>query len=150
MPTFLRNLLALLVGIAVGGSVNMGLIALGPSVIPPPVGVDVTNAESFGAAMHLLEPRHFVVPFLAHALGTLAGALVGSLLAATHKGAIAYGIGAVFLAGGIAASFMIPAPAWFVVLDLVAAYIPMALLGLKLGHRIKPGPAAVPPRTIER
>ena len=128
----------------------MGLIVLGPSVIPPPAGVDVTNAESFRAAMHLFEPRHFVVPFLAHALGTLAGALAGSLLAATHKAAIAYGIGAMFLAGGIAASFMIPAPAWFVVLDLVAAYIPMAWLGLKLGHRMKAGLAAATPRRNER
>jgi hypothetical protein len=150
MPTLLRNLLALLVGIAVGGSVNMGLIVLGPSVIPPPAGVDVTNAESFRAAMHLFEPRHFVAPFLAHALGTLAGALVGSLLAATHKAAIAYGIGGVFLAGGIAASFMIPAPAWFVALDLVVAYVPMAWLGLKTGHRIKPELAAADPRRSER
>ena len=76
MPIILRNLLALLAGIAVGGGVNMSLIVLGPSLIPPPAGVDVTNAESFRAAMHLFEPRHFIVPFSAHALGTLAGALV--------------------------------------------------------------------------
>jgi len=146
MPIILRNLLALLAGIAVGGGVNMSLIVLSPSLIPPPVGVDVTNAESLRAAMHLFEPRHFVVPFSAHALGTFAGALVGCLLAATHKVAISYGIGAVFLFGGIAASFMIPAPAWFVVLDLVGAYIPMAWLGLKLGIRMKAGLAGAQPR----
>lgn len=150
MPTLLRNFLALLAGIAVGGVVNMGLIILGPLVIPPPASVDVTNAESFRAAMHLFEPRHFVVPFLAHALGTLAGALAGSLLAATHKAAIAYTIGAVFLAGGITASFMIPAPTWFVVLDLVAAYLPMAWLGLKLGRRKMAGVAAASSRRDER
>ena len=142
MRILLRNLLALLIGIAVGGGVNMGLIVLGPSLIPPPAGVDVTNAESFRAAIHLFEPRHFVVPFAAHALGTLAGVLTGFLLAATRRTAISYGIGAVFLLGGIAASFMIPAPVWFVVLDLVIAYVPMAWLGLTIGKRMRSGPAS--------
>ena len=41
-----------------------------------------------------------------------------------------------FLAGGIAAARMIPAPAWFVVLDLAAAYVPMAFLGALLGRRL--------------
>ena len=141
MKTLLMNLLALLIGVAVGGSVNMGFVVLGQSLIPPPAGVDVTNAESFRAAIHFFEPRHFVMPFAAHALGTLAGALAGCLLSATHRTAISYGIGAVFLLGGIAASFMITTPVWFVVLDLVVAYIPMAWLGLTIGKRIKPGPA---------
>jgi len=45
-------------------------------------------------------------------------------------------VGALFLAGGIAASFMIPAPTWFIVLDLVGAYIPMAWLGARIGSRL--------------
>jgi len=139
MPNIVRSLIALLVGVAVGGGVNMGIVVIGSALIPPPAGVDVSNAASIGAAMHLYEPRHFVVPFLAHALGTLAGALVGALLAKTHKTAVALAIGAVFLAGGIAASTMIPAPVWFVVLDLLVAYIPMAWLGLVLGRRIGAG-----------
>ena len=96
----------------------------------------VTSGQPTASAMHLFEPKHFVMPFLAHALGTLAGALAGSLISATPRTAIAYGVGAVFLAGGVAASFMIPAPAWFVVLDLVAAYIPMAWIGLKIANRV--------------
>lgn len=36
---------------------------------------------------------------------------------------------------------MIPAPTWFIALDLVVAYIPMAWLGLTLANRIKPGVA---------
>ena len=42
-----------------------------------------------------------------------------------------------FLAGGIAASFMIPAPAWFIALDLLLAYIPMAWLAVQIGARMK-------------
>ena len=142
MPNLLRNVLAVLAGIAIGGGVNSALIALSPSLIPPPTGVDVTNAESLSDAMHLFEPRHFVMPFLAHALGTLAGALAAYLIAATHKARMAYVIGAVFLCGGVAASFMIPAPAWFIALDLVAAYLPMAWLGVQIGARMQRGGSA--------
>ena len=139
MPQLLRNVFALLVGIVIGGGVNMALITLSPSLIPPPAGVDVNSAESLSKAMHLFEPRHFVMPFLAHALGTLAGALAAYLIAATYKAPMAYVIGAVFLCGGVAASFMIPAPAWFIALDLLAAYLPMAWLGIQIGSRLQRG-----------
>jgi len=139
MPDLVRNALALIAGIVIGGSVNMALVMLSPSLIAPPAGVDVNNAESLSKAIHLFEPRHFVMPFLAHALGTLAGALAAFLVAATYKAPMAYAIGVVFLCGGVAASFMIPAPAWFIALDLLAAYLPMAWLGIQLGTRMTPG-----------
>jgi hypothetical protein len=142
MLNLLRNVFAVLVGIAIGGGVNMALISLSPSLIPPPAGVDVNSAESLSKAMHLFEPRHFVMPFLAHALGTLAGALAAYLIAATHRAQMAYVIGAVFLCGGVAASFMIPAPIWFIALDLLAAYLPMAWLGIQIGTRMKQGKTA--------
>jgi hypothetical protein len=77
------------------------------------------------------------MPFLAHALGTLVGAVAAYLIAATYKARFAYAIGAIFLCGGIAASVMIPAPVWFIALDLLAAYLPMAWLGIQLAARIK-------------
>jgi len=85
----------------------------------------------------LYGPEHFVTPFLAHALGTLVGALVAYLVAANHRSKFAYVIGALFLAGGISVTFLIPAPAWFIILDLVVAYIPMAWVGALIGRRIK-------------
>lgn len=139
MKTILRNIFAVIIGLAVGGTVNMTLIVVSPHVIAPPAGVDVTDPQSLSASMHLFEPKHFVFPFLAHALGTLAGALLAFLIAASYRSVFAYTIGAVFLAGGIAATFMIPAPIWFVILDLAAAYIPMAWIGTKLGRRIQGG-----------
>lgn len=129
----LRNILALLAGLVVGSVVNMAIVIAGPSLIPPPAGVDVTNPESLAQSMHLFEARHFVMPFLAHALGTLVGALVAYLAAASHKARFAWAVGAVFLAGGIAACFMIPAPAWFMAADLLLAYLPMAWLGIRMG-----------------
>jgi hypothetical protein len=137
MPNVLRNGLALLAGVVIGGGVNVALITLSPTLIPPPAGVDVNSAESLSKAMHLFEPRHFIMPFLAHALGTLAGALAAYLIAATYKAQMAYIIGAIFLCGGVAASYMIPAPTWFIALDLLAAYLPMAWLGIQIGTRVK-------------
>ena len=137
MPTMLRNVLAVIAGVVVGALVNGGLITLGPSLIPPPAGVDMTTTEGLVAGIALLEPRHYVMPFLAHAIGTLAGALVAYLLAATHKSRIAYVVGALFLCGGIAASFMIPAPVWFIAVDLLLAYFPMAWLAIRIGSAIQ-------------
>ena len=135
MPTLLRSLLAILVGIVVGALVNGALITLGPSIVPPPAGVNVNDAESLAKGIHLFEPRHFAMPFLAHALGTFFGALIAYLVAENHKVRFAWTIGVIFLLGGIAASYMIPAPAWFIALDLIAAYLPMAWLAIRLGER---------------
>lgn len=139
MMKLLRNVLAVILGLVIGSVVNMAIVTLGPSLIPPPAGVDVRNAESLAQGIHLFEPRHFLTPFLAHALGTLVGALVAFLVAARHKERLAWVVGAVFLCGGIAASLMIPAPAWFIALDLAVAYLPMAWLGGRIGARVAPG-----------
>lgn len=143
MPNLMRNVLAVLAGIAVGGVANMALITVSPWLIPPPAGVDVSSVEGLSKAMHLFEPRHFIMPFLAHAVGTLAGALTTYLIAASYKAHLGYAIGALFLCAGLAASFMVPAPAWYIALDLLAAYLPMAWLGILLGTRMKQGQPAV-------
>jgi hypothetical protein len=114
-----------------GGIVNMALITLGPMLIPPPAGVDAQSTEALAKSMHLFEPRHFIMPFLAHSLGTLVGAFIAFRIAVTHKALLAYGVGAFFLLGGIAASFMLPAPAWYIALDLTAAYMPMSWLATR-------------------
>lgn len=136
MHPALRNILAVVAGLAIGSVVNMGLITVSGHAIPPPAGADLTTTEGLKAAMHLFEPKHFLFPFLAHALGTLVGAAVAALIAASHKFGIAMTIGALFLAGGLSMVLMLPSPIWFDALDLGAAYLPMAWLGWKLAVRI--------------
>jgi hypothetical protein len=138
MFKLIRNLLAILLGVVSGAAVNMLLVSISPMLIPPPPGVDINNADSLSLGIHLFEPQHFIMPFLAHAIGTLAGALLAYLIAASHKQGFAYTIGVFFLCGGIAASYMIPAPNWFIALDLIVAYLPMAWLGVVLARRIQP------------
>jgi hypothetical protein len=129
----IRNILAVIAGLVVGSIVNMGLISLGHAVIPLPPGTDVSSMESLAVAMPQFGFVQFIFPFLAHAGGTLVGALVATLIAASHKMKIALGIGVLFLIGGIAAVYLLPAPLWFDVIDLVFAYIPMAWIGAKVG-----------------
>ncbi len=128
----MKNILAVVAGVVIGSIVNMGLITVSGSIIPPPEGADVTTMEGLKAAMHLFQPKHFIMPFLAHALGTLVGAFCAAKIAANRKMTFALVIGAFFLIGGIANVFMLPSPVWFAVLDIVAAYIPMAWLGGRL------------------
>ena len=100
MNPILKNVLAVLVGIVIGSIVNMGIIMISGSIIPPPEGGDITTMQGLKATMHLFEPKNFIFPFLAHALGTLVGALVAAKIAATRKQLMALLIGVFFLIGG--------------------------------------------------
>jgi hypothetical protein len=132
MNSMIRNVLAIIAGLVVGSVVNMGIIAISSSIIPPPEGADVTTMDGLKASMHLFQPRHFIFPFLAHALGTLVGAIIAGMIAATHKMKFALSIGLIFMIGGIINVVMLPSPLWFTIVDLAGAYIPMGWLGGKI------------------
>ena len=135
MNSTLRNTLAVIAGAVIGSFANGGLIALSPMLIPPPAGADVTTMEGLKASLHLFEPKHFIMPFLAHAVGTLVGAFVAALIAVNNKMRPAMIVGVLFLVGGIMNVMMLPAPTWFSATDLLIAYLPMAYAGGKLGTR---------------
>ncbi|MBK6859353.1 MAG: hypothetical protein WBO44_13710 [Saprospiraceae bacterium] len=137
MNPILKNILAVVAGAVIGSVVNMSIIMMSGSVIPPPEGADVTTMEGLKAAMHLFQPKHFLMPFLAHALGTLVGAYIAARFAANNNMRFALLIGLIFLAGGIANVMMLPSPLWFTLVDLLGAYIPMAYLGGKFGNRLE-------------
>lgn len=136
MHPILRNILAIIAGAVIGSMVNMAFIMISGSIIPPPEGANVTTTEGLKASMHLFEAKHFIFPFVAHAAGTFVGALLAALIAANHKMRFAFGIGVLFLAGGIASAFMLPAPVWFMVIDIGFAYLPTAFLAWKLVTKI--------------
>ena len=136
MNPIIRNVLAVIVGFMAGSAVNMGLVMASPHIIPPPAGVDVNDIESIKDSIHLYEFKHFIVPFLAHALGTVVGAYVAVIISASYKLIMGLVIGVLFLLGGISVAFMLPSPTWFVVIDIVGAYMPMAWIGTKLTGRV--------------
>ena len=94
--------------------------------------------EGLQKSIHLFEPKHFLMPFLAHALGTLVAALLASLIAKSHRKRCALTTGVVFFVGGAMAVSMLPAPLWFNITDLALAYIPMALFGHWISTKFLP------------
>lgn len=135
MSPILKNILAVLAGLLVGNVVNMGLIMLGPVFVANPEGVDVNDFESIAAHIQDYKPIHFLFPFLAHALGTLAGAWVATRVAGQGRLIPALIVGVFFLVGGITMATLLPAPLWFILSDLGLAYLPMTFIGYALGRR---------------
>ena len=132
MHPILRNILAVVAGILVGMALNEGIIISSAYLVPPPEGADMLTPDGIKAALPLLQPKHFLMPFLAHALGTFVGAYLSSLLAVNNKIRVALSVGGVFLVGGLIVAYIIPAPAWFVTADLILAYLPVAFLAGKI------------------
>lgn len=131
MNPILRGILAVIAGWVIGSIANYSIVVAGHSVLPIE-GVDLNNMEELAKVMPTLSFEYFVFPFLAHAGGTLLGAWVACKIASKNHLRMAMIVGSLFFIGGITASFMIPAPAWYMVLDLVMAYFPMAFIGFKL------------------
>ena len=113
----------------------MGLIETGHTLIPIE-GLDPNDMKALAKVMPTLSAKFFIFPFLAHALGTLVGAIVTGWIAVSHKMKFSLAIGVLFLLGGIVVSFMLPAPMWFIACDIIIAYIPMAFIGGKIAKKI--------------
>jgi hypothetical protein len=135
MNPLVKNIIALVTGIIVGSLVNMGIILLSGYIIPLPEGVVATDPQSLKDGMDLFEFKHFIFPFLAHALGTFAGAFIAARLAANHTVTLALIITALFMFGGIYSAWQIQGPYWYTVIDLSFAYMPMGLLGWVYGRK---------------
>jgi len=134
IPHILKRTIVIFIALFAGAMLNGAIINISSKVIPPPAGFDLTTAKGLQAAMPHMGPEHFVFPFLAHALGTLISALLISRFLKSQQFVFAMMAGILFMLGGISMVIMLPeTPIWFVLLDLIVAYIPMALLGNKLG-----------------
>ena len=128
MNSIIKNILALIGGGLVGMVANMGLIITGNQLIPFSENINPMNARNW-------EIRYFIFPFLAHAIGTLSGAFIAAKFSASYHMVFAICISIFFLSGGISMEFILPAPIWFIVIDLVFAYLPMGLLGWKISNK---------------
>ena len=81
MNPIIRNILAVIAGWLGGSFINMSLIKAG-FILFPIGGVDPNDMEAYAAIMPTLEPKYFIFPFLAHAVGTLVGSTIAGLIAA--------------------------------------------------------------------
>jgi len=135
MNPILRNILAVIAGIIAGSIINGGLVFVSNLIVPLPEGVNPMDIESIKAAIPNYEAKHWIMPFLAHALGTLVGAFTAAKLAVSNYRTLAFVIGGVFLLGGIKMAIDLPSPMGFEIFDIVCAYFPMAWLGWKLSGK---------------
>ncbi|MFK7755782.1 MAG: hypothetical protein AB8B53_02495 [Flavobacteriales bacterium] len=135
MNPILRNVLAVIAGIMLELILNGTLISLGGTILPVPEGVDPNDLESIKTNIHLYSIQHFIAPFLAHALGTLAGTYLTCKLAVSGHLNLAMIVATAHFLGGLAmASAFDFQPLYFSILDLCLAYFPMGILGWKLAH----------------
>tara|TARA_Y100001960_G_C14491261_1_gene736828 strand:+ start:459 stop:842 length:384 start_codon:yes stop_codon:yes gene_type:complete len=125
MRVILKNIGIIALGIIIGMIINMGLIILGGIIIAPSDNFEPMNALNW-------DLKYFIFPFLAHALGTFSGTFIVSKLSKKTNIAIPLIVGFYFLSGGVYMATILPAPIWFILLDITVGYIPMALLGWKL------------------
>ena len=137
MKKIIVNIVAVLIGLFAGAMVNGGIINISSKIIPPPIGSNLQTMEGLIKAMPIMEPKHFIMPFLAHALGTFVGAILCSLVARSQKLILALSIGLIFFIGGFTMVFQLPAPLWFDLVDLIFAYFPMAWLGYKIVSKLR-------------
>jgi uncharacterized membrane protein YqgA involved in biofilm formation len=132
MNSKLQNMLGIILGIIIGSMVNMSIVSISGSLIPLPAGVNPEDVKSIRENIHMFQSKHYVIPFLAHALGTLSGAIIAAKIATSRKSTYANIIGLFFLVGGISAAAMIGTPILPTIVDLVFAYLPMAWIAYKL------------------
>jgi hypothetical protein len=138
MNPILKNIFIFIGSIILGVLANSAIVTISPFFIHQPEGVDVKNIKSIADNISLYEPIHFLMPYLAHAIGTFLAAYFVSRFAVNHQFKIAMLCGVLFLIAGIMDVKMIPnCPMWFNILDLITAYIPMAWIGYKLGYKLK-------------
>jgi hypothetical protein len=122
--------------LVLGGLTNGAIINFSYRIIPPPDGFDLTKSEDLAAAMSVMEPKHFLMPFLAHAIGAFVSAYLVTWLIDGKKLTWALLSGFLFMLSGASMIFILPSPLWFDAVDLGLAYIPMAWIGYKLALRV--------------
>ena len=125
MKQIFKNIGIVILGIIIGMIVNMGLIIFGGMIVPISESIDPMNAINW-------DFKYFIFPFLAHSIGTLSGAFIVSKISRKSHIIMPLIVGFYFLSGGLYMVTILPAPTWFISLDIILCYIPMALFGWKI------------------
>ena len=115
----MRVILATILGLVLGNLVNFAIINLGPEVKTP---AGMSAFEAMIDAAKSYSTMDFLIPLAAHVLGLLVGLVIARFICRTSRLPI-YIIGGLnFVAIGFNL-FFIPAPGWFVALDLIVPFI---------------------------
>ena len=132
-----RNIIGVVAGVLIGSYVNRCIVELG-DIFSKSAGVNITTEEGLKAGMAYMQPKHFIAPFLAHAVGTLVATFIAALIAVDRRKIITRVISLLYFVGGAYMVAILPSPTWFNRLDLIVAYFPMGILGYWLATKIIP------------
>lgn len=119
-------MLAIVVGMLVGMTVNMAIIELNSRYLfPLPDGVDPTNIEQLRSYIPDMPVGSALMVMVAHLSQALFGGAVAARLAASKPIMMAMWVGLFSMIGGISAFYMIGGPTWMLIelpLYLVVAF----------------------------
>lgn len=122
----IRNIFAVLAGLAVGMAVNMALIMLNAYVLfPMPDGMDMYDPEQMNEYIATLPTVAFFVVLAAHLGQSFVGGWVAARLGSSQPMLLAMIVGLFALAGGIMNMMTIRGPDWMFIelpLYLVVAW----------------------------
>lgn len=123
----IRNILAVIAGLAAGMAVNMALVMLNAYVLfPMPAGTDMSDPEQMNAYIATLSTAAFVVVLAAHLGQSFVGGWTAARIGASKPMVLAMIVGVLSLAGGVMNMMQLEHPAWMYVelpLYLVVAWL---------------------------
>jgi hypothetical protein len=135
-----RSILAVLMGVVVGGLLVAAVEFVSHLIYPPPPGLNHSDVDALKGAMATAPAGALLLVLLAWALSSLGGGWLAASVARRSHTLHALIVGAILMAMGILNMLVIPHPPWFWLAALVL-FLPAAYLGARLA---RPG---VPPET---
>ncbi|HBF22848.1 MAG TPA: hypothetical protein DDW23_03445 [Planctomycetes bacterium] len=108
----INNAIAVVVGLAVGMAVNMGLVVANMALFPAPEGFnweDPVVVSEYLAALPILA---FLIVLAAHLGQAFVGGWVAAKISKANPMGVALTVGALSLAGGIMNMMQLPHPTW--------------------------------------
>jgi len=123
----MRNILAVIAGLAVGMGVNMALVMFNGYVLfPMPAGTDMNDPEQMNAYIATLPTAAFLVVLIAHLSQSFVGGWVAARVGTSRPMLLAMIAGLAALTGGIVNMMILRGPDWMVIelpLYLVVAWL---------------------------
>jgi len=144
VKNFLNTIWALIAAVATIAIVQ----AVSGMIYPPPPGLDFQNQVEVARWANSMPVGAYLMVMLAYALGSFVGGLVVGRFVTAQQFIRAGIIGAFLMLAGFMNLAAIPHPLWFSVITTIL-FIPMALLGAKLGLASKSSKAAEKVETAE-
>lgn len=111
----MKVILATIIGLIVGNGVNLAIINFG---MPTQVEAGVDQYEAMLEMMKSFTAMDYMIPLAAHVFGILVGLIIARLICKTSNVPI-YIIGGLHMFATVINIFIIPAPSWFIVVDLI-------------------------------